>query len=681
MSTERSLNTNRPLKPSLASNRTARTPNAPRVAATSNTTTSAKAPAARSIPTLRSEPPTPRVKQTSTPVNNAFSNGNVTPRSSARSSRVDSTNSSPTHTDTTPGAQRPKSAFVASQSANGKGGLGMSLGGQSKTFVGRPKSLVSDNGSSMRSAPPTVRSPGDGALDDERFFHASDAPKQQETAPKKPEARKPAAFFYADGKKELDQPSPMLSAVSEQRSTGPWIRSELVPSPPKSPPMLSPGLSSLSSISPFFGPAPSQGSSQRPGAPKENIHLSYRKGVSQIFGSKPAPSPRSTASSADIGPVTPGLERTISQESASGFLHHRKSPSLSSIESGNSGPSRRRSATTADPELSSSPLVNEVRAATVPRVAKPPSELPSIDTSLDPTGVLSPNALSPTKAISDFAADARRERKVLDLEISNSSLLAINSSLEREVRRQKAELKRFRRLSRAGRFSKAPGEGAAARVSDGLSIVGEEDENDEQMFGPPSGLTELYDDISDDDDLSLASSSEPMSPSSRSTRENNRLARDERHLQVDLAKHKELLVQSQAMNQSIKRCTYATEDMIREGKKALEYHVRVSDVRMGGRVLSVHLDGEEQSQEIEVEDVNQDDDIDHTTFLAVWGGVGRPSFESSEGGDRDSGIEVDRPPPQRSLPLRQKAGNTNDMGRPPGSNGSNVTAGAASVGS
>jgi hypothetical protein len=300
-------------------------------------------------------------------------------------------------------------------------------------------------------------------------------------------------------------------------------------------------------------------------------------------------------------------------------------------------------------------------------MAKPQAEISSIHTSLELTSVRSPpdGALSPTKAVSDFAIEARRERKVLDLEISNSSLLAINTSLEREVRRQKAELKRFRRLSRAGRFSFPPGERSIGRVSDGLSVVGEEDE-DGDMFGPPSGLSELYDDMSDDDDESLASSGEPMSPSSQSHRERDRLAKDEKRLQVDLEKHKELLVQSQAMNQSIKRCMYATEDMIREGKKALDYHVRVSDVKLGGRVLSSHGDDDEFNQEIEVEDDLHDDGVDHAKgFLEVWGGVGRPSFESSEGGDRDSGIEVDRPPQHGSLPMGYKIA-VADSGRPPG---------------
>ena len=193
------------------------------------------------------------------------------------------------------------------------------------------------------------------------------------------------------------------------------------------------------------------------------------------------------------------------------------------------------------------------------------------------------------------------------------------------------------------------------------------------MFGPPSGLSELYDDMSDDEE-SLGSSAEPMSP----RRESDRLAKDEKRLQVDLEKHKELLVQSQAMNQSLKRCTYATEEMIREGKKALEYHVRVSDVKLGGRVLSSHDgDGDEDlSQEIEVVHEHHDDGVEQAKgFLDVWAGVGRPSFEGSEGGDRDSGIEVDRPP-HTSLPLSYKSGDAvADSGRPPG----NAVLGAASL--
>lgn len=248
--------------------------------------------------------------------------------------------------------------------------------------------------------------------------------------------------------------------------------------------------------------------------------------------------------------------------------------------------------------------------------------------------------MSPTKSVSQLAADARRERKVLDLEISNSSLMAINTSLERELRRQKAELKRFRRLSRAGRFSTAPYD-FPRRISDDLDPLNEDDEDGESI-GFPGGLAD--EDASDSEEDSVMSG-EPLSPESQSTREQDRLAKDERRLQVDLQRHKELLTSSQAMNQSLKRCMYATEDMIREGKKALEYHVRVSDVKLGGRVLNDLEDDE--TQEIEVEDMPEghEDGMESAQgLLGIWTGVGRTTIEGSEGsGDRDSGIEVDKP--------------------------------------
>ncbi len=304
---------------------------------------------------------------------------------------------------------------------------------------------------------------------------------------------------------------------------------------------------------------------------------------------------------------------------------HRKSPSLSSIDSGNSQQSRRRSATTMIDSISTpSPLHQTMKPATVPRIAK--GAPPAIDTSLSPTNILPPpqsalSTFSPTKAttISDLAADARRERKVLDLEISNASLLAINASLEREVRRQKTELKRFRRLSRAGRFSLGPGnDRRAARFSEGLSVVGEDGEDGGGYgdFGPPSGFTDLYDDFSESSSSSLPSDDddgeeeESRSRTSAGTRDylsprtkrgTDRLDRDEKRLRVDLAKHKDLLVQSQMMNQSLKRCLLTTEDMTREGKKALEYCVRVSDVRIGGRILTGHEDEEDGDRSEEVD--------------------------------------------------------------------------------
>ncbi|TKA75045.1 hypothetical protein B0A55_06000 [Friedmanniomyces simplex] len=692
---DRGSNTARPARPTIASNRAARTPLTPRIAGSVTPTT--RSTVSKTPSTVRSEPPklTPRVKQEGTPSGDALTIGNVTPRSSARKSRVDSSQSTPTQADEPSSLPRPTSSLAFAHSRDERGGSISALDFTSPRAA-RSKSIVSDIGGSRGRSPPLVLSPGRFDFDpaptdssiDSRFFHASDLQKP-EPAPKKVEIKKAPTFVYADGQHEGSRSSrssqatsPVLSAVSEQRSSGPWIRAESMSNPSKSPPLLSPALSTISNTSPFFAAATGHRKPRSPSPSKENIHLSYRKGASQIFGTRPTP--RQTDTGGTVS-VLSG-ERRGSSISAQNATPHRKSPSLSSIDSGNSNQSRRRSATTTiDGALTPSPLNHEVKSATVPRVAK--AVPPSIDTSLDPPGLPPPpsvSAFSPTKTISDLAADARRERKVLDLEISNSSLLAINASLEREVRRQKAELKRFRRLSRAGRFSMGPGAERTARFSEGLSVVGEDGEGNGDGgygdFGPPSGFTDLYDDfsassssLSDDDGESESLTSEPLSPTtSARKRSSNRLDRDERRLRVDLAKHKELLVQSQMMNQSLKRCLFSTEDMIREGKKALEYHVRVSDVKMGGRILTGHEDedaedgdGEGGEEELVVDDeFLRGDDETAEEFMKVWEGVGRLGFEGSDG-DRDSGIEVDRPPIASAFGLAQTVGGALDSGRPP----------------
>ena len=72
--------------------------------------------------------------------------------------------------------------------------------------------------------------------------------------------------------------------------------------------------------------------------------------------------------------------------------------------------------------------------------------------------------------------------------------------------------------------------------------------------------------------------------------------RDEKRLQLDLSKHQQLLIDSQKLNESLKRCLGWTEGLIAEGKKALAYSVRVSDIELGGRVL-VADDAEENENE------------------------------------------------------------------------------------
>lgn len=645
----------------------ARPPLTPRVAGSATSTPQLR-PSAPRLPTgsaVGAGPGTPMVSPRvasrptdETPKGPALGtvNANITPRSAKRRSRVDSSTNSPLQEES-PADIRPKTSTstlglpdAAYGRSSGGTGLGVSVGyGQNKpqARLSTPKSVVGGSTST-----PLVRSPGYADLSSQqdsiesRFFHASDVHRSEHPS-KRPEPKRGPAFFYADGKEDTARVpptllSPVMSAVPEKGSSVPWQRSESQLNWARNPPMSSPALSATgSSVSSFF-PAQSQ-PTRAPSPSKENIHLSYRKGASQIFGTRPTQ--RQAPRPADL----PLLEE--SRRTSIGAPQHHKSPSLSSIDSGNSHASRRRSSTAIDGQGPASPLTNAPMVASpAPRIGSPPQSLRTIDTSL--ASSLSPlldnGPLSPNKKVSELAADARRERKVLDLEISNSSLLAINASLEREVRRQKMELKRFRRLSRAGRFSIAASELSNARSSGGsLSILSEDDEEDDNPFAAAmiAGLIDLDDEVSDsEEDDSLMGSNSALSPSAQQ----DRLARDEKRLRVDLEKHKELLVVSQNINQSLKRCMYATEAMIGEGRKALQYHVRVSDVKLGGRILS-GLDDDEIEIEDEFDAVPSEEDAGDGDvegmkgLLDVWAGVGRPQLDGSEGsGDRDSGIELEK---------------------------------------
>lgn len=220
---------------------------------------------------------------------------------------------------------------------------------------------------------------------------------------------------------------------------------------------------------------------------------------------------------------------------------------------------------------------------------------------------------SPTKAAPDLAAEARRERKVLDLEISNSSLLAINRSLEREMKKQKAELKRFRRLSRAGQFAVSTFQENSTNILDEGGDEAQDHLPDFGADGRPSSPfledpLEDLDEFSDDD--STNSSAEPLSPNTRADKDARIRAEDEARLRLDLSRHRELLMDTQRMNKSLQRCLTWTEDLIKGGRKALEYQVPIKDVNLGGHVLSGYDDFDEQS--VRAEDEDDEDDVSQT---------------------------------------------------------------------
>ncbi len=214
----------------------------------------------------------------------------------------------------------------------------------------------------------------------------------------------------------------------------------------------------------------------------------------------------------------------------------------------------------------------------------------------------------------ELAASARRERKVLDLEISNSSLMAINRTLERKMRKQNAELRRFRRLSRSGRLSLATTGTTTSSLgfsrSRPLSLSGV-DELPEPSSDQPNddGDGDDHSILSPSSDDSLDDVDDSLSPGAMAESDARHRDKDEKRLQVDLAKHQRLLVDSHKLNESLKRCLGWTEELINEGKKALDFRVRVSDIEFGGRVLVT-------------------DDLDETTSTQIdvsGGGITTPS--------------------------------------------------------
>lgn len=113
-------------------------------------------------------------------------------------------------------------------------------------------------------------------------------------------------------------------------------------------------------------------------------------------------------------------------------------------------------------------------------------------------------------------------------------------------------------------------------------------ETDDGVSEPSS--FQSHDELSDSSGNESSAEDGTSSPSSSADRVRTS---DEKRFLQDLAKHQELLADSQKINQSLKRCLGWTEELIREGKKALEYHVHVNDVEIGGRVLAPDELGEE----------------------------------------------------------------------------------------
>ncbi|ORY57916.1 uncharacterized protein BCR38DRAFT_353837 [Pseudomassariella vexata] len=566
---------------------------------------------------------------------------NITPRSGSRQSRVDSTNSTP---NGTPNPDRYEGWDRGSRSPN------LDVDTARRPFV---------TFSPMHSefSHPRLEAQNNP---ESKFFYASEAkstqPAQAPAPPTRPGlAPRTPTFFYANDsfvEGRTTSPSPHVQVPVQDRSSNKFVYANGTPELRPSPAVTSsrPGsVVSTASRAPANRPV-SVAAGGNPSAQRSNSPIKLAPPPYTASQKNSGPPPVATdraqmASPPQMGPAPPSLRRTSTGTSTSRGGHSRAGSLVisevnfrsSQISSGASSPSVESVSRPAPLTLASI-----IQAADDFEEAEEPASPDDVPSDLQ----------SPTKSthsadpVTDLVANARRERKVQDLQIRNGSLEAINRTLERQLRKQTAELRRYKRLSRSGRLSKATSTIESSVASDPLSA---DPGPDDLALSDLSEEKSAEDDDLDEDSLSdIDSTAESLSPTILAERDAKHQTRDEKLLQADLSKHQELLIDSQRINQSIKRCLDWTEELIKEGKKALDYHIRVSDVAIPPRVLRP---ADEEDDYSYIPDITPDDlmtldekfdelnaDLDELERplerpprLAGWGLVAQ---------DRDSGIEI-----------------------------------------
>ncbi len=360
-------------------------------------------------------------------------------------------------------------------------------------------------------------------------------------------------FIYANGTTETKIPTPKLATPSKLRSP------KVAAQPPQR------------ATSPLKDEILSRELSLSTPAPRQHTNMSSNTAECRD-PDKRIPEPLSVGQ--------PSLSRSSSLSiQGQRRLGHVKSSSVSAMGSNSV---RRPSIALSDgPFMISSKFYPPAEARTATD-ARPPS--PSVSDSPHPQSpmiLISPSlGLSKLEHANEQAADARRERKVLDLEISNSSLLAINRTLEREMRKQQAELRRLRRQNHFGYSSATYSSHFNSKKISMLSEIEDRTNDDHfsEQSSPALSVEEVdgdHNDYNDNDSSSKLSSSCNNSLPDDTIFSSHDALKDSKCINLEYSRHRSLLIDSQKMNQSIERCLGCTEDLIAAGRKALEYRVDV----------------------------------------------------------------------------------------------------------
>lgn len=586
-------------------------------------------PAATTPHARRSQPGNTSAREEYVSPVSGFLSNNITPRSGSRQSRVDSNQNSPS------GTPVPDRTDVSDSRA----GSGLDVDSA------RRAGAMSPSGEAGRDAQASA---------DAKFFFASDAKSNQPKPPPAPQPRVGGNFFYADGgaierKQNAHTPNtnptspsvtPTLGHTPDSRSSKFMYANAL--------PNLGPPQSQLSHSRPssvVSGASRMTTGRSNPALPPSSIPHHQRPTSPVKLASYPAPQPPPTSTrpantlAQSALPPTISAKRRISTEYPPSWSHSR-SGSLSNPVVDSPPPPKRISSFNSFNSDVSTPCSISSPTLTLASPLQPVEERMA-EAVLNAETTSHSELHSPTKSpypndqLSELVANARRDRKVQDLEITNTSLTAINRSLERRLRKQTAELRRYRRLTRAGRISLASTTSTLPRDSL-ASDTGTEgfDLSDLDEMEPEE--TEEESELSETD-----SGSDSLTPEARAERDERHRQKDERRLELDLTKHHEQLVDSQKINQSLKRCLNWTEELIGEGRKALAYKVCASDIKLGGRILAPE---DEDDDDDDIDDDYDDDGVGDSErgddTIQGLGIIPDPDASwAKEPQDGDSGVE------------------------------------------
>ncbi|KAL8949164.1 MAG: hypothetical protein Q9222_004714 [Ikaeria aurantiellina] len=530
-----------------------------------------------------------------TPVKSILS-ANITPRSGLRKARVENASPTPRRTpEGTPPNARPVSMIEGRHwpERDSSTAPGVSRAG-GITRPGRARSVASDVQQSPQISfvhKNEINGSRTGSPDNlPKFFHANDAkPKLvMRPSPQSPHLQ-PAIVgsYYTDSLGDLDPPAMSPDTGSSAEPLKFFYADRIQEGSPPAPRLAAGVIPSRPPLQTIFSSYQTPTAPiQRPPSPlKEEVLPVSRK--SSL--SKASPRRHTRLVSGGSNEIRPpdAVSKTLSGISRRSSLKPQASeqvqPQSPATASFSAAPSRRSSV-----DLSGADREPAQTISPEPRIEEPSHGEAPITIPFEKSLPESPQKPAPGQSkldhLNELAANARRERKVLDLEISNSSLLAINRTLEAEMRKQKAELRHLRRLRSSGRFASST-RSASSRfsmpsASDDLSPTSSADEDgfEDDCFSNVSSA--ISDDTSFPDSLSF-------SPTPRNSSIPVAKGRHSRSFKLDLSSQRALLLDSQKLNQSLKRCLGRTDELIADGKKALDYQVDTGSVaNLGPRVLS-----------------------------------------------------------------------------------------------